>query len=156
MTFKKIVSKLKDNNKYISTMESCTGGEVASSITDIEGASDVLKFSAVTYSNEYKIKMGVDSDLIDKYSVYSSEVASNMALSICNYTNSNYGIGVTGKINRADSRNNYGKDNIVFVCIYDRDNDKYYNYEVEMTKDNRRDNKILVVDSIIEKLENII
>jgi hypothetical protein len=79
-----------------------------------------------------------------------------MALSICNYTNSNYGIGVAGKINRADSRNNYGKDNIVFVCIYDRDNDKYYNYEVEMTKDNRRDNKILVVDSIIEKLENII
>ena len=156
MTFKNIVDKLRDDNKYISTMESCTGGEVASSITDIEGASDILKFSAVTYSNEYKIKMGVDSNLIDKYSVYSSEVACNMALAISNYTDSNYGIGVTGKINRSDSRNNYGKDNVVFVCIYDRDNDKYYAYDLEMTKDNRRDNKLLVVDSIIEKLESII
>ena len=156
MTFENIVNKLKDMNKYISTMESCTGGAVASSITDIPGASDILKFSAVTYSNEYKIKMGVDSELIDKYSVYSEEVACNMAYTISNYTNSNYGIGVTGKLNRADSRNLYGKDNIVFVCIYDKDNDKYYSYNIEAIKGSRRENKILVIDSIIEKLEDIL
>ena len=32
-------------------MESCTGGGVVNAITNIEGASDILKFSAVTYSN---------------------------------------------------------------------------------------------------------
>ena len=56
---KKIVKMLKKKNKTISTMESCTGGLVASSITDIPDASIVLKFSAVTYSNEFKIKMGL-------------------------------------------------------------------------------------------------
>jgi nicotinamide mononucleotide (NMN) deamidase PncC len=57
--FKEIVSILNDRNETIATMESCTGGGVANQITNIEGASNVLKFSAVTYSNEYMIKMGV-------------------------------------------------------------------------------------------------
>ena len=54
---KEIVNKLINIKKTISTMESCTGGALASSITDIEGASEILKFSAVTYSNEFKIKL---------------------------------------------------------------------------------------------------
>ena len=56
-------------------MESCTGGGMANAITNIAGSSDVLKFSAVTYSNEFKIKMGVNKSTIDKFSVYSMEVA---------------------------------------------------------------------------------
>lgn len=55
-----IVRSLKEKHKTISTMESCTGGGIANAITNIEGASEILKFSAVTYSNEFKIKMGVD------------------------------------------------------------------------------------------------
>ena len=51
-TFKKIIKKLTKENLTIATMESCTGGGVANAITNIEGASSVLKFSAVTYSNE--------------------------------------------------------------------------------------------------------
>ena len=54
---REIIKILTEKNKTISTMESCTGGGVANAITNIEGASEVLKFSAVTYSNEYKIKM---------------------------------------------------------------------------------------------------
>ena len=75
---KEIVELLKEKNKTISTMESCTGGFIASSITDVEGSSEILKFSAVTYSNEYKIKMGVKKETIDEYSVYSIEVAKEM------------------------------------------------------------------------------
>ena len=59
MDFKRVVEKLIEDKKTISTMESCTGGGVANAITNIEGASSILKFSAVTYSNEFKIKMGV-------------------------------------------------------------------------------------------------
>ena len=51
-----IIKKLTELSKTIATMESCTGGAVANSITNIEGASLVFKFGAVTYSNEYKIK----------------------------------------------------------------------------------------------------
>ena len=57
---KEIVERLISENKTIATMESCTGGNLVNEITNIDGSSNVLKFSAITYSNEYKIKMGVD------------------------------------------------------------------------------------------------
>lgn len=155
-TFKNIVEILTKDNKTISTMESCTGGAVVNSITNIEGSSDIIKFSAITYSNEYKIKMGVSREIIDKYSVYSIETAKEMSKVICDYTNSNYGIGITGKLNRIDKNNLYGDDNIVFISIYDKDNNKYYDYKIEVKENSRELNKELVIDKIIEELEIII
>ncbi|MBQ9072218.1 MAG: CinA family protein [Bacilli bacterium] len=153
---KRIVDKLKELNKTISTMESCTGGGVANAITNIEGASEVLKFSAVTYSNEFKIKMGVSSDIIDKYSVYSIETAIEMSKNISKFTNSNYGVGITGKLNRVDINNLYGSDNKVYISIYDKDLDKFYNYDIEVDKQSRKENKELVINFIIEKLIEVI
>ena len=153
---KEIIKILTEKNKTISTMESCTGGGVANTITNIEGASEVLKFSAVTYSNEYKIKMGVDADIIDKYSVYSIKTAEEMSRNISAFANSNYGIGITGKLNRVDKNNLYGQDNIVYVSIYDKDNDKFYNGSIEVTKQSRKENKELVISLIINMLMSII
>lgn len=153
---KEIVELLIDKNKTISTMESCTGGAISNEITNIEGASDVIKFSAVTYSNEYKIKMGVKKEVIDKYSVYSIETADEMSLNISKYTNSNYGIGITGKLNRVDKNNPFGEDNIVFISIYDKESDKYYNEIVEAIKGSRKENKELVIEKVKKMLKNII
>ena len=102
---REIIKILTEKDKTISTMESCTGGGVANAITNIEGASEVLKFSAVTYSNEYKIKMGVDANIIDKYSVYSIKTAEEMSKNISAFANSNYGVGITGKLNRKATHN---------------------------------------------------
>lgn len=156
MGFHGVVQKLIDRNKTISAMESCTGGEVASRITDVEGASEVLKFSAVTYSNEFKIKMGVSCDTIDKYSVYSMEVAEEMSKSIAKFTGSNYGVGVTGKLNREDKNNLFGEDNQVFISIYDRDNNRFYNYSMDVLIAKREENKEKIVDFIVEKLLGIL
>lgn len=153
---KRIVEKLKEKSKTISTMESCTGGGVANSITNIEGASEVLKFSAVTYSNEFKIKMGVSSDIIDKYSVYSIETAMEMSKNISDFTNSNYGIGITGKLNRVDKNNLFGSDNTVYISIYDKDNNKFYNYNINVDKQSRKENKELVINLVIEKMLEIL
>ena len=154
--FSNIVKLLIKNNKTISIMESCTGGGVANAITNIEGSSEVFKFGAVTYANEYKIKMGVSKDIIDKYSVYSMETANEMSKNISLFTNSNYGIGITGKLNRIDKYNPYGKDNIVYISIYDSDNDKYYNSIVEATCIGRIENKELIINKIIMMMENIL
>lgn len=153
---KNVVEKLKNLNKTISTMESCTGGLVVNEITNIEGASEVISFSAVTYSNEFKIKMGVDKDIIDEYSVYSIETAKEMSKNICIFANSNYGVGITGKLNRVDKNNLVGIDNKVFISIYDRDNNLFYNYDLEVTKNTRKENKELVLELVIEKLKEII
>jgi len=152
----KVVKRLIELKKTISTMESCTGGGVANAITNVEGASEILKFSAVTYSNEYKIKMGVSSEVIDKYSVYSMETANEMSKNISLFTNSNYGVGITGKINRTDKNNLYGEDNIIYISIYDRDNDKYYNKEIKAIDDVRSKNKEMIIRIIEEELLNII
>ena len=151
-----VINLLTKKNKTIATMESCTGGGVVNAITDIEGASEILKFSAITYSNEYKIKMGVSRNTIDKYSVYSMEVAKEMALNISKYANSNYGVGITGKLNRVDAHNPYGENNINYVAIYDRDNDSYYTLTIEATEPKRKQNKELIIEKIVSKLLEII
>ena len=127
---KDIIEKLIKLNKTISTMESCTGGGVVNAITNIPGASEVLKFSAVTYSNEFKIKMGVASDVIEKYTVYSIETAMEMSKNISLFTNSSYGIGITGKLNRQDKNNKFGSNNKVYISIYDKELDKFYNFDI--------------------------
>ena len=149
-----LVKRLLELNKTISTMESCTGGGVANAITSIEGASDILKYAAVTYSNEFKIKMGVNPELIDKYSVYSKEVARDMALKIHEFTNSSIGVGITGKLNRYDKANNQGLDNEVFVSIYYQDN--YYDLDLIVDKATRKDNKDYVIEEIKNKLLEVI
>ena len=153
-TFRKVVKKLIKENLTIATMESCTGGGVANAITCIEGASEVLKFSAVTYSNEYKIKMGVNKKTIDKYTVYSIETAHEMAYNISKFAHSNIGIGITGKLNRADANNNFGKDNEVFFSIYY--NHKYYDTSIIVDKKTRRKNKSIIIELIIDRLEELL
>ena len=153
---KELVNKLIKLNKTISTMESCTGGFLANSITNIEGSSKVFKFGAVTYSNEYKIKMGVDSNIIDKYTVYSIETAIEMSKAISIYANSNYGVGITGKLNKQDNNNPFGSNNIVYVSIYDKEKDYAYTMTIEDLLGNRIDMKKQIVDKILILLKNIV
>ena len=153
---KDIVDWLIINNKTISVMESCTGGYIASSITNISDSSKVFKYGAVTYSNEFKIKMGVDSDIIDRYSVYSIECAMEMSKKITLYVNSDYGIGITGKFNKADNSNLFGSDDIVYISIYDKEKDKFYNNEVKVYGNDRLKNKELVLDKVVLLIKNCI
>ena len=156
INFKNIVEKLTLLNKTISTMESCTGGGVANAITNVEGAGDIIKFSAVTYSNEFKIKMGVDKNIIDEFSVYSMETAKEMSVSISEFSNSNYGIGITGRLNRVDKFNPGGIDNEVFISIYDKDLNKFYTKKLIADKSSRTKNKEYIIDTVINELENIL
>ena len=156
MEIRNLVNELIDKNITIASMESCTGGGFANSITNIEGASDILKFSAVTYSNEYKIRMGVPEEIIDKYSVYSFEVSDSMAVNISNFSHSDLGVGITGKLNRVDKNNPFGEDNVVFISIFDKREDKYYREKIEAVCESRSKNKDLVIAKICEMIREII
>lgn len=156
MKLEEIVKILTEQNKTVSTMESCTGGALANAITNIPGASEILKFSAVTYSNEFKIKMGVPKEIIDTYSVYSIETAIEMSKKISEFTNSNYGIGITGKLNRADLHNLSGDNSTVYFSIYNKDNNTNYNGSLKVTKETRKENKEEVINLIVDKLYEII
>lgn len=140
-TIKDIFSSIINKNKTLSVMESCTGGKVCDEITNIEGSSAIFKFGAVAYSNEYKIKMGVSPEKIEKYGVYSSEVACEMAKRISEFAESDYGIGITGKLNCEDIKNPKGKNNMVYISLYNRSSNKFYNSCVETNYKDRNKNK---------------
>lgn len=148
---KKVVNQLIIRKETIATMESCTGGGVANAITNIPGASEVLKFSAVTYSNEYKIKMGVNANTIDTYSVYSMEVAREMSKQISLFSNSTYGVGVTGKIDRQDPNNLRGDVNTIFVSIYNSNTETYETKKIELPLLSRKECKEIIIEET-EKL----
>lgn len=151
-----IVKLLKEKNKTISTMESCTGGGIANAITNIEGASEILKFSAVTYSNEFKIKIGVDEKIIEKYTVYSIETANEMSKNIAIFTNSSYGVGITGQLNRYDPYNKINENNIVYISIYDKESNSFINKKIKVNEKSRRDNKEIIINEVIDILKNLL
>ena len=151
-----IVDELILSNKTISTMESCTGGFVASSITNISGSSKVFKFGAVTYSNEYKIRMGVNEDVINEYSVYSIETAKEMSKKISDFTNSDYGVGVTGTINEIDPNNISKIISKVYLSVYIKSSDEYLTKCINTIKASRIDNKEYITKNIVEMLRSVL
>lgn len=152
-----VVNKLLELGKTISTMESCTGGFIASEITNYNNASKVLKFSAVTYSNDFKIKMGVDKNIIEKYTVYSIETSREMARAITEFDNSDYGLGVTGKLRRFDHNNiGLGNDNEVFMSVYDKTKNKYYDKSIFVGLETRKQNKEFVAQKAKELILEVL
>lgn len=92
-----VVRELKDKGYTISFCESITGGLLASTIINVDGASEIIKESYVTYSNDIKHKLvNVSFDTIKKYDVVSEEVAKEMTNGLFEITNSNVCVSVTG------------------------------------------------------------
>ena len=100
--------------------------------------------------------MGVPKEIIDTYSVYSIETAIEMSKKISEFTNSNYGIGITGKLNRVDPHNLSGDDNRVYFSIYNKENNTNYNGSLKVTKETRKENKEEIINLIVDKLYEII
>lgn len=151
----KLVKLLKNQNKTISSMESCTGGLFASELTNINGSSDIFKLGLVTYSNEYKKYFGVSNETIQKYTVYSNEVSAEMAKSVSDIAKSDFGIGITGQLGTKDLKNDNPKINTVYVSIYCKEDDKCYNYIIEAKGENKFQKKYFVINYIKENLYEI-
>ena len=117
--YKKLTKLLIERGLTITTMESATSGQIASLITDTEGASKVFKGAFITYSNEAKIMCAVPEKVIKKYSVYSKETAIAMAKACAKAYSANIGIGVTGTMGNVDENNiEASVPGEVFIGIY--------------------------------------
>lgn len=81
----------------IATAESCTGGMIAATLTDIGGSSDVFERGFVTYSNAAKTELiGVPADLIVHHGAVSVHVAREMAVGALKHSPADVAIAVTG------------------------------------------------------------
>lgn len=91
------VSRLRELGMTVAFAESVTGGLCAKMITDVPGASAVLRGSAVVYATETKTSvLGVDPDIIDRYGVVSEECAAAMAVGAKRLYGSAAAISTTG------------------------------------------------------------
>ena len=104
-TVARLTKKLIEKKITITTMESATSGQIASLITDTEGASAVFQGAFITYCNKAKIMQGVPAEIIDEFTVYSKETAMAMASACRKAYSANIGIGVTGTMGNVDPAN---------------------------------------------------
>ncbi len=92
-----VVRELTAHNLTLATAESCTGGLIASRITDIAGASAVLTHGFVSYANEAKEQMlGVKEETLASHGAVSEEVCREMALGALETSGSDLAVAVTG------------------------------------------------------------
>ncbi len=96
-TMPSVVGKmLQERRMTLATMESCTGGLLANTITDVPGSSAYYKGGLVTYSTDAKVANGVDPEVIQTYGVISAETAVEMAKAARKALKADIAIGITG------------------------------------------------------------
>lgn len=93
----KLAHKLTQHGIKLCTAESCTGGLIAKTLTDLAGSSDWFDRGFVTYSNQAKTDMlSVPASLIDRYGAVSEAVAGAMLNGAIKHSEAQYAISVTG------------------------------------------------------------
>lgn len=92
-----VVRLLTERKETLALAESCTGGYVANSITDVPGASAIFLGGLVTYSNEAKqTLLGVRPETLAQHGAVSGATAREMAEGARNRLGADYAIAITG------------------------------------------------------------
>ena len=95
--FERLVQGLKDRKLTVSTAESCTGGLLGKSITDVSGSSAVYPGGVISYCNRIKHELlGVEQGLLDTLGPVSLAVAFQMARGVRRAVGADLGLSVTG------------------------------------------------------------
>ncbi len=92
-----LVERITKKNYTIATAESCTGGLIGHTLTNISGSSNYFDRGVISYSNQSKMELlEVSKDLLDRYGAVSAEVAQAMAEGIRKNAHVDIGIATTG------------------------------------------------------------
>ena len=123
-----LVDLLLDNNITIGTVESCTGGMIASRLVSCSGVSQVFLEGAVTYSNEAKMRtVKVKKETLDKYGAVSEETAREMAEGIAKRAGADIGVSTTG-IAGPDGGTDEKPVGLVYIGVYYKGKTEAYRY----------------------------
>ena len=118
---KKLGLILKKRKLFIATAESCTGGMLAASITDVAGSSAYFERGFVVYSNVAKKEsLGVKSQTLKKFGAVSEEIAKEMVIGVLKNSHAEVGIAITGIAGPSGGSKNKPKGTICFALICKR------------------------------------
>ncbi|HVZ13955.1 MAG TPA: CinA family protein [Bauldia sp.] len=94
---RRLIEACKARGLRIATAESCTGGLVAGTLTEVAGSSAVVERGFVTYSNEAKSNLlGVPNAVLDRVGAVSEEVARAMAAGALANSPADLAVAITG------------------------------------------------------------
>ena len=117
-----LLQTCRDAGVTIATVESCTGGLVAASLTEVAGSSSVVDRGFVTYTNEAKNELvGVPMHLFEQVGAVSEEVARAMAAGGLAHSNATIAVGITGVAGPGQSENKPA--GLVHICAARKDGD---------------------------------
>lgn len=92
-----VVKGLAERKMTVTTAESCTGGLVASRLTDVPGSSEVFAHGFVTYSNKAKSQiLGVSPETLAAHGAVSEEVAAEMAKGALRVSGADLAVSISG------------------------------------------------------------
>jgi PncC family amidohydrolase len=101
-----LVESLKRNKWLLASCESVTGGDFASSITDIPGASEVYLGGTIVYSDFAKQQLTfIDDEVLRTFGSVSPEVVRSMAIWTKDYLKSDISIAFSGNAGPSESSN---------------------------------------------------
>ena len=100
---RRLLAKACERELTLATCESCTGGMLASLLTDVQGVAHAFERGFVTYTNEAKSEMlGIPLELIEEKGAVSREVAVAMAEGALERSRAHIALAITGFADKGD------------------------------------------------------
>jgi nicotinamide-nucleotide amidase len=139
-----VAGMLKKRGETLATAESCTGGLIAKTITDMPGSSDYFLGGAVPYSNEAKMNLlKVDEQLLVDHGAVSAEVAEALATNAREVFGADYAISTTG-IAGPSGGTNEKPVGLVFIGYADSAGSTSRRLDLHGTRERIRERSVLV------------
>ncbi|MEV4730974.1 CinA family protein [Saccharopolyspora sp. NPDC049426] len=92
-----LIDALRQRGETVATAESLTAGLVAAALTEVPGASAVVRGGLVVYATDLKDRLaGVDPDLLAEHGAVHPDVAAQLAVGASRRCGADWGIGLTG------------------------------------------------------------
>lgn len=136
----------------ITTAESCTGGGIACSITDIVGSSAWFERGFVTYSNAAKSEMlGVDTGVIEREGAVSEAVVIAMAKGACAQNADNIGVAVSGVAGPGGGSPDKPVGTVWLACYF-ADEDKVHTRLLQLSGDRQAVRQQTIVAALEDSL----
>ena len=96
-TLQQLADAMRSHHLKLATAESCTGGWIAKTVTDLAGSSEWFDLGIVSYSNEAKINiLGVDPDTIEQHGAVSRQTVLEMVCGLLDRSSADIVVAVSG------------------------------------------------------------
>jgi PncC family amidohydrolase len=143
-----------DRSLTLATAESCTGGLIGYSLTEVAGSSGYYLGGVISYSNEAKVEqLGVPAKTIEQHGAVSAQTAVAMAEGARRRFGADYGIAVTG-VAGPGGGSEEKPVGLVYVAVADASGDEVRRHQRHGERhDNRLESARVCLELLLERIE---